>query len=367
MMTNEELLPLLLRAGLWGRAEEIPDQEYDLEAVRELSRTLAVSGIVADGIAAEKKAFPELPFAGEHIRAFIKETISVERTNARLDSLLVKVTELLESRGLRPVILKGQAMARLYPCPSHRTAGDIDILLDGDDYFKAAGLLVPKATGSAPEYPRIRHYGLFFGKLEVELHGTLHTRMGRGFNSLMDSLQREMFDKEEFCTFSIGDRAIRGSGLSFDATFIFLHIVQHLYDFGLSLKQLCDWAMLLHRNAGKIDLEQLRSRLENVGVMKEWKVLGCILTDFLGLPPEEVPFHEAGYSKEGRMLWKAIVSSNIYRGNGGRKQSYLGKKVVNTARRLSWIAGNLRIFPRNTIRTFFSLIASGTDSLLHGK
>ncbi|MGN1214947.1 MAG: nucleotidyltransferase family protein [Candidatus Cryptobacteroides sp.] len=367
MMTNEELLTLLLRAGLWGKAPKVSFQDCDLEPVRELSRTLAVSGIVADGIAVVKKADPDLQFDRTRVSSFIRETINVERTNARLDGLLVKVMTFLEDNGVRPVILKGQAMARHYPVPGHRTAGDIDILLDGEDYSRAVQLLTPKATGSEPEYPRIRHLGLYFDKLEVELHGTLHSRMGKRFNSLMDSMQREMFDRKEFCSFQVGGREIRTSTPSFDATFIFLHIVQHLYDFGLSLKQLCDWAMLLHTDKGKIDLEQLRSRLEQVGVMKEWQVLGCILTGFLGLPPEEVPFHEAEYSKEGKMLWKAIVSSNIYRGNGGRKQSYIGKKVRNTTRRLTWIAGNLRIFPRNTIRTFFNLIASGTDSLLHGK
>lgn len=366
-MTNEELLTVLLRAGLWGKAGDVSVQDCDLEPVRELARSLAVSGIIADGISVLKKADQDLPLGRARTDSFIKETINVERTNARLDSLLVKVVSFLEDNGVRPVILKGQAMARHYPVPGHRTAGDIDILLDGDDYGRAVALLASKATGSEPEYPRIRHLGLYFGKLEVELHGTLHSRMGKRFNSLMDSMQRGMFDREEFCSFQVGGREIRTSTPSFDATFIFLHIVQHLYDFGLSLKQLCDWAMLLHTHKDKIDLGQLRSRLERVGVMKEWKVLACILTDFLGLPPDEVPFHETGYSKEGRMLWKAIVNSNIYRGNGGRRQSYLGKKVVNTARRLSWIAGNLRIFPRNTIRTFFSLIASGTDSLLHGK
>ena len=173
-MTPEELLPVLLRAGLWGTAEKIPQEDCDLDAVRELARSLAVSGIVSDGISSLVKAYPDLKISLEQLKPFIKEILYVERTNSMLDTLLLKVIDLLEGQGLRPVILKGQAIARHYPHPKHRTAGDIDILLDGDDYFKAARLLAPKATGKEPEYPRIRHYGLFFGKYEVELHGTLH-------------------------------------------------------------------------------------------------------------------------------------------------------------------------------------------------
>lgn len=367
MMTPEELLPVLLRAGLWGTAEKIPQEDCDLDAVRELARSLAVSGIVSDGISSLVKAYPDLKISLEQLKPFIKEILYVERTNSMLDTLLLKVIDLLEGQGLRPVILKGHAIARHYPHPKHRTAGDIDILLDGDDYFEAARLLAPKATCKEPEYPRIRHYGLFFGKYEVELHGTLHSRMGGRFNALMDSMQRDLFDNGRFGSFTVEGRAIRTSDADFDATFIFLHIVQHLYDFGLSLKQLCDWAMFLHRNVGKFDPEELRQRLERTGVMKEWKVLGCILTDHLGSKADEVPFHEAAYSKEAGRIWNSILKTELHKRTTGPKESYLAKKVRNTSRRLSWIAGNLSIFPLNTIRTFFSLIASGTDSVLHGK
>ena len=112
MMTPEELLPVLLRAGLWGTAEKIPQEDCDLDAVRELARSLAVSGIVSDGISSLVKAYPDLKISLEQLKPFIKEILYVERTNSMLDTLLLKVIDLLEGQGLRPVILKGQAIAR---------------------------------------------------------------------------------------------------------------------------------------------------------------------------------------------------------------------------------------------------------------
>ena len=71
MMTPEELLPVLLRAGLWGTAEKIPQEDCDLDAVRELARSLAVSGIVSDGISSLVKAYPDLKISLEQLKPFI--------------------------------------------------------------------------------------------------------------------------------------------------------------------------------------------------------------------------------------------------------------------------------------------------------
>lgn len=366
MMTTEEIFLVLLRAGLWGKAEDTGDQEVDWKAIREAAHQLAVTGFIADGIAVQKKAYPGFKTVLEDQKLFIKDVFNIEGTNGKLDQLLASIATLLDSEGLTPVILKGQGLARDYPAPSHRVAGDIDILLDGDDYRKAADILSKKATKLCHEYPRIRHFGMFFGKLEVELHGTINSRMGRRFNGTLEEMQKELFQTKDFRTFDCRGTSVRIPSVEFDATFIFAHIIQHLYDFGLTLKQICDWAMLLHRHRDEIDRDLLKTRLERMDILKEWQVLGCILTDKLGLPAEELPFHDPTCSSKADKLWKAINEYSS-KETSIKGASYLHGKYLNTRNRLSWIAQNVTISPMNTLRAFLGMIAGGVDSVIHGR
>ena len=370
MMNSEEIFLMLLRAGLWGKAEPCEDQEIDWKEVRRTARKLSVVGLVADGISAQKKVQPSFRTVPEDQKLFIQDIFSIEMSNAKIESLMARAVSILEERGLVPVILKGQGIARNYPVPEHRTSGDIDILLNGDDYRKAAEVLSPLADRLDTEYPRIRHFGMYFGKLEIELHGTVHSYMGRSFNRKLDALQDDLFKDKDFQFFECHGTDIRIPSTAFNAIFIFTHIIQHLYDSGLTLKQICDWAMLLHTKRTAIDRDLLQKRLKDFGIFKEWQVLGCILVDKLGLPADEMPFHDPACSKKAGQLWKAILTSgnsSNHSGHAKENESAVAKKTRKTRRRLSWIANNISISPYNTARAFFGMAVNGISNALHGR
>jgi hypothetical protein len=59
-----------------------------------------------------------------------------------LERLLLETVEVLREHGVEPRVLKGPVLAHVdYPEPSWRTFGDVDLLVRGDDFEKAAEVL----------------------------------------------------------------------------------------------------------------------------------------------------------------------------------------------------------------------------------
>lgn len=61
--------------------------------------------------------------------------------NARVERDIARVVTRLREHGVEPVLIKGLAVARLYPAPLVRTAGDIDLVVRDGDYATAKAAL----------------------------------------------------------------------------------------------------------------------------------------------------------------------------------------------------------------------------------
>jgi hypothetical protein len=61
--------------------------------------------------------------------------------NARVEGEIARVVGLLRERDVDPVLIKGYAVARLYPAPLVRPAGDIDLVVRDADYAAAKAAL----------------------------------------------------------------------------------------------------------------------------------------------------------------------------------------------------------------------------------
>lgn len=61
--------------------------------------------------------------------------------NARVERDIARVVTRLREHDVEPVLIKGLAVARLYPAPLIRTAGDIDLVVRDEDYATAKAAL----------------------------------------------------------------------------------------------------------------------------------------------------------------------------------------------------------------------------------
>ena len=68
------------------------------------------------------------------------------------------------------------------------------------------------------------------------------------------------------------------------------HILKHLLNEGIGLRQLCDAAILLKAQASVLDKEELAKRCHQFGIYRWSKLLYALLVKYIGLPAEYLPF-----------------------------------------------------------------------------
>ncbi len=397
----------LLRFGLWGSSEDVSEAERKSESIvpeggeikalnltedldwKQLYRLACeqtVAGYVAVGLEQyvakmknnqsdrtdNEKINVSRPTVPENvIQAFKKIKFSIGLSNYRMNDFLANIIKELEEAGIEPLLLKGQGVAQNYLSPEVRQAGDIDLLLHGEDYEKAKMLLIPKADNLEIEGSRSKHFGMHFGNIEVELHGTVHGNFGDKFNTYLDKKQYELFIKKNFRHWCYNGIEISMPSADFDALFIFIHFLKHFYFGGLGLRQICDWTMFLHKNVQHIDSAKLENDIKKLGVLREWQTFGCFAVKYLGLPEEEMPMYNSKYIKNSDKIRDFLIASGNFGRSRGYRDYYKDCYIIRKAKSLfikgGYIIKFLPVFPGNTIRFFFTFLSTGFSSAANGE
>lgn len=372
---TENLFFALLRAGLWGAFEgDVPQQdEIEWKSLLKLAEEQTVSGLISDGLSLMKKAVPSLEVPAKVTERLMIQTIGLEKSNAMVNGVVSEVCGALNKAGIRYCLIKGQGTALNYPRPNHRTPGDIDLLLDDENYRKASELLVPMAVEVSPENPQKKHLGMKFRNgVEVELHGTARVSFGDAVNKVIDRMQDDLFKGNDFREWDCLGTEVRLPSVDFDAAFIFIHFVQHFYHGGLGLRQICDWVMHLSRFSSEIDQGWILDHLIDLGMLKEWDAFGALAVTLLGMPRECAPFYMPSQDKYAEMIWASMRHS----GNFGRKmhghrdpqsEPYLIRKVRSLNGHMSWMIRHFRLNPRNTLRAIAITLHTGLRAAINGE
>lgn len=371
---TEDMFFSLLRCGLWGKAENGADcASVDWQALIRLAKEQTVTGLVSDGVSVLKHSDVRFSMPPEISRQLMVQTIGVERANVRLDTVVAELAGIFKDNGISYCLIKGQGTAQNYIHPGHRSPGDIDFLLDDENYRHASETLALRADKLFPEDDNKKHFGmLFHDGVDVELHGTARASFGKAFNDVLDGMQSELFSRRNFRSWDCLGEPVTLPSEDFDAMFIFTHFIQHFYHGGLGLRQICDWTMHLHRFASVIDRAWIRRRLDELGLNKEWKAFGFIAVNLLGLPREEMPFYDETFGRYSDMIWASIKhSGNFGRTmNGGRdmdSEPYLLRKFRSLRGHLSWMSRHFALSPHNTYRAIRHTLTYGIMAVLKGQ
>lgn len=164
----------------------------------------------------------------------------ITRKNQEQRNAIVELHKFFRDNGFRNCILKGQSMSALYPDPSLRQSGDIDIWLEGDrqqvlaflnKHFKVIDTRYIHSEMKTAE------------GLNLEVHYTpswmnapwSNRRLQRWFKACNDEQFSNYDASLGFCV----------PTLAFDAVFILIHIYRHVLEEGIGLRQLLDYYQLL--------------------------------------------------------------------------------------------------------------------------
>lgn len=231
--------------------------------------------------------------------------------NADLNRKCVEVSQWFEDHGFHTCILKGQGNAAMYPDPSLRNSGDIDVWLwprtvNGERLMVSdeggTGTLLSKTSlkkrraqilkfvrASLGEQDVFYHHVDFpmFEGTEVEVH-FMPTWMNSYFNN--DRLQR-FLEADAEASFSnetsIGERqVIHTPTWAMNVVFQLIHIQKHLFAEGIGLRQVMDYYYLLLRRGSEEECQKVLAVVHDLGLDTFLASLQWVLQQVFGLKDE---------------------------------------------------------------------------------
>lgn len=316
--TDEELDAFLslLKLSLWK--EEVSTSSFEnvrWPIIWQFAKKQTVLGQIAGAIQTLPPSIQEK--AGGRI-LIIKTLGNILKRNGDLNSATIKVISFFQSKGLHPVLLKGQGIASFYQEPMSRQSGDIDIYIGSKDFKKACNIIGELVGDEAVNNGelQVKHFTVsYLHSVYIELHklACLET----------ENLEKIWLSPKKLETISIEGSDIPVPPLQFNVLYIFAHFWAHLIWEGVGLRQLCDWCNLLAQAEGKINLEQLKHDLVSAHLFRGWQIIGWIAVNKLGLSENAMPFYTPDCKKSSVLAWEKIL-------NGGNFGSYNEKRVNRT-------------------------------------
>lgn len=289
-MYNHDLFFALVRAGLWQTELENKyiEQDYDwFHSVIMPGYDQTVLGLVAE--ASLRCLFAQRECTERNVALQIIE--QVKEASKKHNEVLLHVAQLFRSEGIEPILLKGQGIANYYKDPSLRQCGDIDIFVKAEDYSKAHTILSETREVGKKNKESDKHYAVVIEGIEVELHRFTERLCNPFANRKFQKwTKEELWNNKE--NIVIDDVDISIPSVDYNLIYVFCHLWNHLEIAGIGLRQLCDFAMLIHENYSKADTILLEKKLREYNLLNAWQLVGAFIVTYLGLPCSEYPLYK---------------------------------------------------------------------------
>lgn len=352
LSNNQRAFFALVKAGLWEQDVQLAQfDKIDYSEVLRLAEEQSVAGLVAAGL----EHVTDVRVPKEDVLHFVGRTLQMEQRNLAMNAFIAKLTDDMRSKDIYAVLVKGQGVAQCYERPLWRACGDVDLLLATDAYERAKQLLLPLAVDMEDEYKSFKHIGMTMqGGFVVELHGTLHSRLSKRVDKVIDAVQNDVFLNCSVRSWQNSEVVVPLPAPDNDILLVFTHILNHFFLEGVGLRQICDWCRLLWTFRKVINVKQIEQWICEAGLMIEWRTFASMAVDWLGMPVEAMPFYDSKYSDKGEKILEFVLDT----GNFGHNRrtvssgSFIGDKAKSFWRKAKDFACHIRVFPVNVIRFF---------------
>ena len=238
----------------------------------------------------------------------------MECVNSLHRSVIVKIDKALKAEGIQAVFMKGQTTALRYPNPLHRTPGDIDFVVSADDFGKT--MAVMEKIGKVDHDLVHEHHGMaWVDGVTVEPHYKVHNYQRPSTDRAMQEMFSSVFP-EGLVSAEMDGYQVPIFPPTFESVFLISHMVNHVYEEGLGLRQVIDYAMFLHACAARIDWVKHGEYLHGMRMERAWRIFTCICVKYLGLelPSQVEPFSHQEDKWADRMMDDIMKVGNFGRG-----------------------------------------------------
>lgn len=263
--------------------------------------------------------------------------------NARLDKAAQKVVENFARQGWRTCILKGQGLATLYPVPSRRHAGDIDVWIDAP-----ARDVIQYAHKYCPGSDVVYHHVDFpiWENISVELHFFPSFLYVPGNDRCLQDFFARSKDRvmERKVTLADGKSVAPCPDSEFNAVYLLCHIFNHLMEEIIVLRQYIDYYYVLRDIKDADTHQRVAKEVEAIGLTGLARGVMFVLQEFLGLENEYM-FVEPD-EHIGQFLQKEIMRSDVVKELERRNNQGTFSHFIDRTHRSLF---TMRYFPKESI------------------
>lgn len=329
MEARDELFFRLLRFAL-GTEENCPKMHLnEWREMFQIAKKQAITGFIGsalknigDDVLIEKDAKSKDSFT-DLIMDWMGEVVKIVKRNRKVNAVAVKVVNGFRQQGFDACLLKGQGNALLYPDPSSRTPGDINVYVhpqqQGDGWKNDEAAIREIITfckkldkSARAVYHHIDIPAVDKVPLEVHYRATwLNAPVNnRSLQNLLSTLlSREDGTKRVVLPEEAGEITI--PGFSFNVVFQLSHILNHLLHEGVGLRQLVDYYYLLRSHACSKEYQAwLDTSLKRCGLQRISSAVSWTLKNVLGLPENYlITTPNERYGQQ--LMWEMMAGGNF--------------------------------------------------------
>ena len=233
--------------GLEGEVKDLLDDRqgsFDWDACYQFAKRQTLVGVLFDGIQRLPK---ELAPARPLLLRWLSDSESIRRRNMRMDRASAYVYNKVCAAGFRCCILKGQGNALLYPHPSSRIPGDVDVwVMTNREELPHIALSLTDGDGSSLQ-ESLNHIGLTVHGVSVELHSTPALLNSPLHNSRLQKWLKRNADLQCSNRIALPNNAgeVAVPTLSFNIIYQLCHLFHHCFYEGVGLRQIVDYYFVL--------------------------------------------------------------------------------------------------------------------------
>ena len=247
--------------GLEGEVKGLLDGRqgsFDWDACYQFAKRQTLVGVLFDGIQRLPK---ELAPARPLLLRWLSDSESIRRRNMRMDRASVYIYNKVCAAGFRCCILKGQGNALLYPHPSSRTPGDVDVwVMANREELRHIALSLTEGDGSSLQ-ESLNHIGLTVHGVSVELHSTPALLNSPLYNSRLQKWLKRNADLQCSNRIALPNNAgeVAVPTLSFNIIYQLCHLFHHCFYEGVGLRQIVDYYFVLKNTdiSGNTDRDEV--------------------------------------------------------------------------------------------------------------
>lgn len=236
------------------------------------------------------------------------------------------LAKLWHDAGLHIYVMKGLALANLYPRASVRYSCDMDCFLTRENEWDGEkGNRIVESLGIEVDRSYYKNSKFCFNGLTVENHHYLLPVKGSKKTKRFERWLRGqmMTTKDKY----IGDSYLQAPSDMFNAVYILAHAQEHFLEEGIVLKHICDWAMVLKAYAHVVDWSEWKRVCSIYGLLTFGYAMSRLANKICGvIVPFDCPKDEEA---ERRLLDDTLyreVGDNALRSNL-RVRIHLTKKM----------------------------------------